>query len=253
MKGIKKNMPKKIDLTGQRFGRLLVLKEGDRIHTPNGRSHIAWLCQCDCGNIVNVRGDQLRAGNTVSCGCYHRDRTQQMGRAQKCDLIGQRFGRLVVKEDTNERTPSGDVIWLCQCDCGNMVKVIASNLKRKKEPTISCGCAKSKGEEKLTQIFITNQILFVAQKDFPTCINPETNRKLLFDFYLPEYDVLIEYDGEQHFFTRDNDLFDSAATKHRDEYKNQWCKQNNKKLIRIPYTDYEKLSYEYLQKKILEV
>ena len=59
---------KKIDLTGQRFGRLLVLEERGR-----KRKEIAWLCQCDCGNAVVIGGWNLRNGKSVSCGCKRRE------------------------------------------------------------------------------------------------------------------------------------------------------------------------------------
>ena len=55
---------KKIDLTGQRFGRLVVIREYGR---KNG--HVAWLCKCDCGNEVVINGAYLRNGKSQSCGC----------------------------------------------------------------------------------------------------------------------------------------------------------------------------------------
>lgn len=59
------------DLTGQRFGRLVVLRksEGNR---PNDKGRIFWECQCDCGNQVSVRAGALTSGNTKSCGCARR-------------------------------------------------------------------------------------------------------------------------------------------------------------------------------------
>lgn len=62
-------MPKIIDLTGQRFGRLLVVKRAES--TPGGQA--TWLCRCDCGNETSVAGYSLRCGKTKSCGCLHRD------------------------------------------------------------------------------------------------------------------------------------------------------------------------------------
>jgi hypothetical protein len=57
-------MPKKIDLTGMKFGKLLVLKE-----LPEKRGkNIVWLCQCDCGRIKKVTGNSLREKYSVSCG-----------------------------------------------------------------------------------------------------------------------------------------------------------------------------------------
>lgn len=59
------NVPIKI-LTGQKFGKLSVLKRADK----NSKSGNAmWVCLCDCGNEVNVIGSHLRSGHTTSCSC----------------------------------------------------------------------------------------------------------------------------------------------------------------------------------------
>ena len=65
----------KWNLEGQRFGRLLVL---DRTESIKGQS--TWACQCDCGTLKNVRGIALRAGQTISCGCYARENRIKHGR-----------------------------------------------------------------------------------------------------------------------------------------------------------------------------
>lgn len=67
-------MGKKIDLTGQVFGRLIVVHENGR--TKDGK--VLWLCKCSCGNEVTVRGKDLRSGNTQSCGCYNRERIREV-------------------------------------------------------------------------------------------------------------------------------------------------------------------------------
>lgn len=59
-------MPPKIDLTGKRFGRLLVLEDTGR----RGYHSILWRCKCDCGKITNVPSYDLLHGRVVSCGCY---------------------------------------------------------------------------------------------------------------------------------------------------------------------------------------
>lgn len=58
-------MSKKIDLTGQRFNQLLVIKESGR----NKEGKVIWLCKCDCGNYHKTLGKYLRNGNATSCGC----------------------------------------------------------------------------------------------------------------------------------------------------------------------------------------
>ena len=66
-------MPNKIDLTGRRFGRLVVVGE-DEVHIePNGAKTRMWKCQCDCGNTSVVRQPQLRKGGTESCGCLQKE------------------------------------------------------------------------------------------------------------------------------------------------------------------------------------
>lgn len=57
------------DLTGKRFGKLLVLERAEDWVGANGHRHIQWLCQCDCGNQVVIKGSSLRAGYNKSCGC----------------------------------------------------------------------------------------------------------------------------------------------------------------------------------------
>ena len=65
-------MPKLLDLTNQRFGKLKVIK---RIENKNygSRSCVQYLCKCDCGNLVKVIAQRLRSGETKSCGCYKKE------------------------------------------------------------------------------------------------------------------------------------------------------------------------------------
>lgn len=61
------NAHKKNDITGQRFGMLLVLRESPQ-RKEDG--HVAWDCLCDCGKIATISGNHIRRGTTKSCGCY---------------------------------------------------------------------------------------------------------------------------------------------------------------------------------------
>ena len=60
------------DITGQRFGRLTVIK---RISSPNSLTR--WLCKCDCGNECEAYGNNLKRGHTKSCGCFRVDHTTE--------------------------------------------------------------------------------------------------------------------------------------------------------------------------------
>lgn len=59
-------MPKIVDITGQRFGRLVAIECAQR--GPN-----KWFCRCDCGALAKIRSSSLRDGHTRSCGCLHRE------------------------------------------------------------------------------------------------------------------------------------------------------------------------------------
>ena len=140
----------KIDLTGQVFGRLTVLHE----ENPRTTKRIKWTCQCECGTIKNIYGNDLRQGKVLSCGCLRNERVRE---AVGNQLEGQRFGRLtVLKQVESIREPSGMLrtAWLCRCDCGK--EIIAKTLNLKAGDTQSCGCLnKDKLKEKRKDL--TNQ------------------------------------------------------------------------------------------------
>lgn len=66
-------MPRHIDLTGSKFTRLQVI---EKVGKHSGGNYI-YLCECDCGNTVEVRGGSLTSGNTKSCGCYSADNARE--------------------------------------------------------------------------------------------------------------------------------------------------------------------------------
>ena len=59
----------KIDLSGERFDRLLVLYDTEERYAGS----VIWRCKCDCGGFTDVPSRSLRSGNTRSCGCLHRE------------------------------------------------------------------------------------------------------------------------------------------------------------------------------------
>lgn len=122
------------DLTGQRFGKLTVLEQGEPYISKTGRKQVRWKCRCDCGSIIMAQANNLKSGHTVSCGCARTD----CGYLRRTDLTGKRFFRLTVIKEVE---PSGkDRRWLCKCDCGNNSVVQQNNLAS--GAVKSCGCFK---------------------------------------------------------------------------------------------------------------
>ena len=218
------------DLTGQVFGKLTVLNPLPK----RVDNKVVWLCQCECGNTVEVISTNLIKGNTLSCGCYHKEQITN-------DITNKRFGKLVALYPTEKRYGSS-IIWKCQCDCGTICEKPSNSLVS--GGVKSCGCLISYGEEKIRTMLNEYQILFETQKAYDTC-RFSNGRLAHFDFLI-EDSYLIEYDGEQHYFGWSYDIEDLKIQQQRDAYKNQWCKDNNIPLIRIPYTKLDTLCIEDL-------
>lgn len=224
---------KKKDITGQRFGLLTVLEATEERQS----GAIVWRCLCDCGNEIKVPTGNLTSGHTSSCGCKNFISVPRIE-----SLEGKRFGRLVV---LNRVIKDKNVYWKCKCDCGNTINVPQDCLRRKNY-TQSCGCLKSKGEERIIQLLTKNNIPFETQKTFETCQFPNTGLSARFDFFVNQK-YLIEYDGIQHYKILGwNTAENLNLIQNRDKIKNQWCKENNIPLIRIPYTHYEDLCIDDL-------
>jgi very-short-patch-repair endonuclease/Zn finger protein HypA/HybF involved in hydrogenase expression len=97
-------------------------------------------------------------------------------------------------------------------------------------------CTLSKGELSIYNILKEMCIDFEQQKKFKSCKN---SRQLSFDFYLPEYNTIIEYDGIQHYkpikrFGGDKSYNQVLIN---DSIKNNWCRENGINLIRIKYNE----------------
>ena len=227
------------DITGQKFGRLTVL---ERYIDENDK--ILWKCQCECGNIVIIPRKHLTATDgTKSCGCLQREHASKMNFT---DLTGQKFGLLTVTGLSERRTAGGNCYWYCDCDCGTKHREV-NGKKLVMGLTRSCGCIRSKGEQKIASILDENNIKFVREYALPNFSLSTTGGIPRFDFAILNNDdtvaYLLEFQGKQHYepsgemFSRD--IVDEI--KKRDEEKRVYCKKINMPLIYIKYTQYDNL------------
>ena len=230
-------MGKKIDLTGQKYNKLTVIKETEK---RDSSGCVIWQCQCDCGNVTYASSNALRSGHKQSCGCSNKEQITAIGEKNVIDITGQRFGKLIVLEKTNIRKDR-KVCWKCQCDCGNIY--IATGVALRKGNVQSCGCLKSIGEEKIAKILSENNIIFEREKIFA-----DFNPRYRYDFYVNN-EYIIEYDGKQHFqdYSWGNKQHSLEESRQRDEIKNQYCFKKDIPIIRIPYTYLEKITIKDLQ------
>jgi hypothetical protein len=135
------------------------------------------------------------------------------------------------------------------CEHGN---TFTTSLHRILNNKVWCKCKLCKpsikssyGEEAIYKYLKSKNILFEREKTFPDLKGDSKMKMLLrFDFYLPDYNMLIEFDGLQHFmpvkmYGGDNGF---KLRKHNDELKNSYASQTMRFLLRIPYTKLRKIN-----------
>lgn len=105
-------------------------------------------------------------------------------------------------------------------------------------------CRRSKGEIFIESLLDSRGVNYISQKSFDGLVYKGSLR---YDFYLEDYNLLIEYDGKQHFgpvnFCNDMNraIEDYKLVQLRDEMKNKWALKNNIPLLRIPYWDFRRI------------
>src|SRR6266446_2065542 len=114
------------DLTGKRFGRLLVMAYVGSVGKP-WRKRVQWLCRCDCGAKKTVYSQSLIRHLTSSCGCLSQENLQKLWQSFLVDLTGQTFSRLTVIERASGRRKR--VYWRCSCSCGTETVVSGTSLE----------------------------------------------------------------------------------------------------------------------------
>lgn len=108
---------------GKKFGKLEIVELG---------SKHKYICKCDCGNTKEFNMYNVVKGKSKSCGCSKKNSKTPL------DLTGNSYGRLNVLKKSKKTGSNYKKYWLCKCDCGVIVEVEQSQLRRGK--TKSCGC-----------------------------------------------------------------------------------------------------------------
>lgn len=199
---------------------------------------------------------------------YVKRDTQMHFRCNKCEYEWQAFpgnilsgcgcpncsGRILYTQETfvekiNSINPKIEIIGeyngmrnriLCRCRiCKTEWSPLASTLTHIGGcPT----CKESYGERQIRKYLEYNNINFIAQYKFADC---KRKKPLPFDFYLPDINMVIEYDGQQHF--GDVEVFGGTDrflyTQENDNIKNQYCELNNINLVRIPFWELDNIDY----------
>lgn len=185
-----------------------------------------WECKCICNNVIKVLGRHLRNGDICSCGCLHKE---IVSKNFSKDFTGKIFGKLTVLKYTGSVNKHGEKMYLCQCECGNFITVSSGHLSN--GDTKSCGCMYSRGEAEIRKWLQEHNIKYIEQKTYSDL---KLIKPLKFDFYLSDYNVLIEYQGIQHY---NNSDFGRQQREITDKMKKEYCYVNNIELYEIKYNE----------------
>lgn len=229
------------NLSGKHFGYLTALYPTNR----RIQRKVVWKCLCVCGKECEVLSTNLTSGRTISCGCMKGAIISSMRRSTN-PKIGDIVNGTKVLEVTHIPDSRGyNECWLfVECKiCGRNYWVKATLLQR--GTTKTCGCAKlSYGETVIGQILDEHHVPYEREKTFVDCYCSDIHNKCRFDFYINET-YLLEFDGLQHYMTTNGSTWFTEEVvetiRKRDKYKNEWCKNKNIPLIRIPYYHLENL------------
>ena len=161
----KKDSPTLISLQGKVFGSLKVIRKTEKNH----QGEMIWECVCSCGKSVLMASRRLRTADYPSCGdekCpehllekerLHKilsnsglDRQKKKNGYCRRDLIGTRFGNLVVKEVTDEMIKGDRNGCFCICDCGN--ELLIGSRRLRKIGVSDCGCITAMSNSRLNEI-----------------------------------------------------------------------------------------------------
>ena len=225
--------------------KLIEIKSEEKIYKDNKkRNVIRIVLRCSEGHEWETNYSKFKNQKTGCKVCKAKERgiKSRLNFEEVKEKVEKEGYKLLSKEYECSRK---DLTY--QCDKGHMYDASWNEFQR------GCRCPyckNSKGEEKIKNFLENKKIEYLKEKRFDDCKFKYT---LPFDFYLLQYNCCIEYDGIQHFEV--NEHFggeeEFERTKIRDTIKNEYCKKNNIKLIRIPYWDYDRI--EEILKRELEL
>lgn len=199
--------------------------------------------KCECGNVFTTSFNHFKNDNVRRCNNCTRELMSKLKRLDDCEvrhLIESNNCKWIDGKYRNDRSKL-----TLECECGNIFKTnIQSFRTLNKRRCDVCSKSQTKGSLKIEEWLLENNITNIREYRFKDCKDKYT---LPFDFVVFNNDkliCLIEFDGEQHYkpikvFGGD---YKFDKTKKHDEIKNEYCKINNIKLIRIPYWEIKNIS-----------
>lgn len=194
-----------------------------------------------CGNIFDMRAGNFLNGQRCP-ECSKNEISKKLKKDN--DIFLSEINELYADEYSilSEYNKACDIIKVRHNKCGNIFEVTASNMLVKRSHCPNC-INVSNGENLISDILNSNNINFIEQKKFDKLYGINGGH-LSYDFYLPDYNLLIEYQGKQHevpveHFGGEEQL---VVQKEHDERKRDYAKNNGFELLEIWYYDFDKIN-----------
>ena len=198
------------------------------------------LLQClECNHEWNVTPRSYLQNRGICPNC------KRLSRLLSQKEVQNRIHNILGKDYTliSKYTGKKDKITI-QHSCGYSYQVWSNDIFQKASgKCLSCYPNISQGELRIKEYLDNNNIEYIHEYKIDD-FKGERNSHYQFDFYIPKYNLIIEFDGEQHFrpkWGEDENGTEFQRIQKNDKIKNQYCKDNNINLLRIPYTQINKI------------
>ena len=231
-----------------------------KISLLKSKSHKEFMSEIkECNHKVEIIGKYINQNTKIKCKCLECGKEwlaypSNLLKGQGCsDCYGTHLK--TTKDFISEMKHINPYIEIVGEHVNNATKIKCKCLKCCKEfestpahliSDYGCPyCHISKGERAILKYLDNKNFNYIFQHRFDKCKN---ERPLPFDFYLPDYNMCIEYDGEQHYrpiefkgVSKEQSVINYEFQKQKDEIKNKYCQDNKIKLIRIPYWEFDNI------------
>lgn len=214
----------------EKYGYKLITSEEDYVNTGTNLELI-----CNKNHKYPVTFDNFRKGaRCPECFNQKRGKSSIVPYSIRKEAV-ESFGYSFVTKESDYVNASQTII--LKCDKGHEYETCMHSFVNGHRCLI---CNESKGERKIRVFLELNNIKYIQQHRFKEC---RSKRRLAFDFYIPSFNALIEYDGKHHYEIIDawGGVDEFINVKIRDTIKNIYAKEQDINLIRIPYWEFDNI------------
>lgn len=211
------------------------------------RSPIEFICPKH-GRQSMLVDNFLRGHKCRSCSYEERTEGLRLDKGFVASAIDSVNGNKLLNIDEYKDSVTTNLMIRCG-SCGNIFTTSYANYTGHNVTKCrACSKKESRGESIIRDTLESNDICYEREKKFENC---RDSRPLPFDFFVPDYNLVIEFDGMQHYYPAFGEKSFTQTVKH-DKIKDSFCSSNNINILRIPYWDIDNIS-DIVLKEIAEL